>query len=137
MINNYIPKRYRMQSGTLPECKRVKTESRCAYALTRDLGNLRTIPHPSVKVIVCDGQGYRVTYENWNSCLGKLEAAVYPAHNNVPFIAFVAGHVSSFKGMKLIPTTEQRDRYLVCFYGLPGSFELGWYNKFQANADKN
>ena len=80
---------------------------------------------------------YRVTYENWNSCREKLEAAVYPAHNNVPFIAFAPGHVSSFKGMKLIPKIEQRNRYLVCFYGIPGSFELDSYNKFMANADKN
>ena len=106
-------------------------------ALTRDLGNLKTLPHPAIKVVVCDGQGYRVTYENWNGYNGTLNGAVYPAHNGVPYIAFADGHAGSFKGMKLIPSGSQCSRYRVCFYGIRDSVEQEWYRYFMNHADKN
>lgn len=148
MTNNYIPKKLRTEGGSLLDCKRVpvtanpvtnneKNRNLSAYALIRDLGNMKTMPRPTIKVIVCDGQGYRVTYENWNGYDGTLNGAVYPAHNGVPYIAFADGHAGSFKGMKLIPSASQLACYRVCFYGIPGSIEQSWYDYFMRYANKN
>ena len=98
---------------------------------------MKTMPRPTIKAIVCDGQGYRVTYENWNGYDGTLNGAVYPAHNGVPYIAFADGHAGSFKGMKLIPSASQLACYRVCFYGIPGSIEQSWYDYFMRYANKN
>ena len=148
MTDKYIPKKLRTESGSLLDCKRVpitanpvtnneKNRNLSAYALVRDLGNMKTMPRPTIKAIVCDGQGYGVTYENWNGYKGTLNGAVYPAHNGVPFIAFADGHAGAFKGMKLIPTSHQRSCYRVCFLGKPGSVEQNFYNYFMQHADKN
>ena len=148
MTNNYIPKKLRTEGGSLLDCKRVpvtanpvtnneKNRNLSAYALIRDLGNMKTMPRPTIKAIVCDGQGYRVTYENWNGYDGTLNGAVYPAHNGVPYIVFADGHAGSFKGMKLIPSASQLACYRVCFYGIPGSIEQSWYDYFMRYANKN
>lgn len=148
MTNNYIPKKQRMEGGSLLDCKRVsitanpvtnneKNRNQSAYALVRDLGNMKTMPRPTIKAIVCDGQGYGVTYENWNGYNGTLNSAVYPAHNGIPYIAFADGHAGAFKGMKLIPTQFQRACYRVCFYGIPSSVEQDFYNYFMRYADKS
>ena len=148
MQGKYVPRKLRTQNGSLLECKRVpitanpatnneKNRNQSAYALVRDLGNMKTMPRPTIKAIVCDGQGYRVTYENWNGYDGTLNGAVYPAHNGVPYIAFADGHAGAFKGMKLIPSVFQLACYRVCFYGIPGSVEQSWYNYFMRYADKS
>ena len=148
MQGKYIPRKLRTTPGSLLDCKLVpitenpttnneRNRNQSSYALTRDIGNLRTLAHPTVKGITMDGQGYEVHYENWNGYKGTLNGAVYPAHNKVPYIAFADGHVSSFKGMKLIPSSTQLSCYRIIFYGTTSTTEMSWYNYFMQHAQKD
>ncbi len=149
MTGKYFPRKLRQKNGSLLDCKRVlypaeqttsaeKNRAMSAYGLTRDLGNLKVMPHVSTKAIFADAYSYEINYENWNNVDGKFNGAVYPAHNGgVPNLVFADGHARSYRGMKLIPTGGQNARYRCFFFGRPTGVEADWFNFFMKYADKN
>lgn len=149
MNSKYFPKKLRQEGGSVLDCKRVlfpatqttqaeKNRANSAYGLTRDLGNIKVMPHISTKAMFSDAYSYEVNYENWNNLDGKFNNAVYPAHNGgVPNLVFADGHARSYRGMKLIPTGGQQARYRCFFFGKPTSVENDWFNFFMKYADKN
>ena len=149
MNGKYFPKKLRQQNGSLLDCRRVlypakqttqaeKNRAQNSYGLTRDLGNLKVMPHISTKAIFSDAYSYEVNYESWNNPNGNFNGAVYPAHNGgVPNLVFADGHARSYRGMKQIPTGGQNSRYRCFFFGEPTSVEADWFNFFMKYADKN